>query len=203
MAMEADSPARDWNGKLELIGRRLAPADAVRMPPTRDHKTAAVLLPLIIRDGEVAMLYTRRNDRMKTHAGQVAFPGGRLDMRDQDLASAALRETYEEVGIHPAKIHMLGSFPGRRTMQSDIMVTPFVGAVREGAEIKADPKEVAEIFYVPLAALRDHRHRQKIQPAGAVRLGQQPAIVYDGQTIWGLTYYLTLSFLGLIADSGL
>jgi 8-oxo-dGTP pyrophosphatase MutT (NUDIX family) len=201
--MEANSLPRDWDGKLELIRRRLAPADAVRMPPTRDRKTAAVLLPLIVRDGELAMLYTRRNDRMKTHAGQVAFPGGRLDMRDLDLASAALRETYEEVGIHPAHIHMLGSFPGRRTMQSDIMVTPFVGAVRDGAEIKADPKEVAEIFYVPLAALRDHRHRQKISSVGAARPGKQPAIVYEGYTIWGLTYYLTLSFLGLIADSGL
>jgi 8-oxo-dGTP pyrophosphatase MutT (NUDIX family) len=202
MAMEADSPARDWDGKFELIRRRLAPADAVRMPPTRDHKTAAVLLPLIVRDGNLAMLYTRRNDRMKTHAGQVAFPGGRLDMSDLDLASAALRETYEEVGIHPAKIHMLGSFPGRRTMQSEIMVTPFVGAVRDGAEIKADPKEVAEIFYVPLAALRDRRYRQRFRPDGAARLGEQPAIIYDGYTIWGLTYYLTLSFLGLIADSG-
>jgi 8-oxo-dGTP pyrophosphatase MutT (NUDIX family) len=203
MAMEADTPPGALGDKLELIRRRLAPADAVRMPPTRDHKTAAVLLPLMVRDGEFEMLYTRRNDRMKTHAGQVAFPGGRLDMRDLDLVSAALRETYEEVGIHPSKIHVLGSFPGRRTMQSEIMVTPFVGAVRDGAEIQADPKEVAEIFYVPLAALRDRRYRQRVQPAGAARLGKQPAIVYDGYTIWGLTYYLTLSFLGLIADTGI
>ena len=100
--------------------------------------------------------------------GQVAFPGGRLDMRDLDLVSAALRETYEEVGIHPAKIHMLGSFPGRRTMQSDIMVTPFVGA-RFGMAPKsgADPKEVAEIFYVPLAALRDRRYRQRDSALGS------------------------------------
>jgi 8-oxo-dGTP pyrophosphatase MutT (NUDIX family) len=201
--MEPDSSASSWEARLELIRRKLAPADAVRMPPTRGHKTAAVLLPLIVRDGKLAILYTRRNDRLKTHAGQVAFPGGRLDMRDQDLVSAALRETYEEVGIHPAKIHVLGSFPGRRTLQSDIMVTPFVGAVKDGAEIKADPKEVAEIFYVPLSALRDHRYRKGIRPDGATRLGEQPAIVFEGYTIWGLTYYLTLAFLGLIADSGI
>ena len=140
---------------------------------------------------------------MKTHAGQVAFPGGRLDLTDQDLVSAALRETDEEVGIHPAKIHMLGSFPGRRTLQTDIMVTPFVGVISNGAETQADPKEVAEIFYVPLAALRDKRYGTKVQPAGSTRLGQLPAIVYEGHTIWGLTYYLTLSFLGLIADTGL
>jgi 8-oxo-dGTP pyrophosphatase MutT (NUDIX family) len=198
--MVADPLTNTFDDTLELIRRRLGPADAVPLPSTRDHKVAAVLLPLAIRDGALAMLYTRRNDRMKTHPGQVAFPGGRLDPSDQDLVSAALRETYEEVGIHPADIHILGGFPGRRTLQSDIMVTPFVGTVREGAETVADPKEVAEIFYVPLEALRDKRYRTKFKPSGSVRLGQQPAIVYQGQTIWGLTYYLTLSFLGLIAD---
>jgi 8-oxo-dGTP pyrophosphatase MutT (NUDIX family) len=196
-------PANGLSAKLELVRRRLAPADAVPLPPTREHKAAAVLLPLMVHGGESTLLYTRRNDHMKTHAGQVAFPGGRLDLTDQDLVSAALRETYEEVGIHPAKIHVLGSFPGRRTLQTDIMVTPFVGVISNGAETQADPKEVAEIFYVPLAALRDRRYRTKVQPAGSTRLGQLPAIVYEGHTIWGLTYYLTMSFLGLIADTGL
>jgi 8-oxo-dGTP pyrophosphatase MutT (NUDIX family) len=196
-------PANGLSAKLELVRRRLAPADAVPLPPTREHKAAAVLLPLMVHGGESTLLYTRRNDHMKTHAGQVAFPGGRLDLTDQDLVSAALRETYEEVGIHPAKIHVLGSFPGRRTLQTDIMVTPFVGVISNGAETQADPKEVAEIFYVPLAALRDRRYRTKVQPAGSTRIGQLPAIVYEGHTIWGLTYYLTMSFLGLIADTGL
>ncbi|HEX4210501.1 MAG TPA: CoA pyrophosphatase [Candidatus Binataceae bacterium] len=201
--MSADPLVNGFADKLELIRQRLAPADAVPLPPTREHKAAAVLLPLTVRGGELALLFTRRNDRMKTHAGQVAFPGGRLDLSDQDLVSAALRETYEEVGIHPAQIHVLGSFPGRRTLQTDIMVTPFVGVVADGAGTVADPKEVAEIFYVPLGALRDKRYRTKVQPAGSTRIGQLPAIVYEGQTIWGLTYYLTLSFLGLIADTGL
>ncbi|HUN58354.1 MAG TPA: CoA pyrophosphatase [Candidatus Binataceae bacterium] len=201
--MTTEPPTIGFDDKLELVRRRLAPADSVPLPPTREHRAAAVLLPLTVRDGEMALLYTRRNDRMKTHAGQVAFPGGRLDRSDQDLVSAALRETYEEVGIHPAKIHVLGSFPGRRTLQTNIMVTPFVGAISDGAETEPDPKEVAEIFYVPLAALRDRRYRTKVEPAGSTRLGQLPAIIYEGQTIWGLTYYLTLSFLGLIADTGL
>lgn len=201
--MSDDPNANGLSEKLELVRRRLAPAVAVPLPPTHDHKAAAVLLPLMVRGGEPTLLYTRRNDRMKTHAGQVAFPGGRLDRTDKDLVSAALRETYEEVGIHPTKIHVLGTFPGRRTLQTDIMVTPFVGAVSDEAETLADPKEVAEIFYVPLTALRDKRYRTKIRPAGAARLGDQAAIVYKGQTIWGLTYYLTLSFLGLIADTGL
>jgi 8-oxo-dGTP pyrophosphatase MutT (NUDIX family) len=201
--MSYDPLTNGIGGKLQLIRRRLAPADAVPMPPTREHKAAAVLLPLTMHGGELTLLYTRRNDRMKTHAGQVAFPGGRLDRTDQDLVSAALRETYEEVGIHPSKIHVLGSFPGRRTLQTDIMVTPFVGAVSDDAEAQPDPKEVAEIFYVPLAALRDRRYRTRVEPSGSTRLGQLPAIVYEGQTIWGLTYYLTMSFLGLIADSGL
>jgi 8-oxo-dGTP pyrophosphatase MutT (NUDIX family) len=199
----SDDLSPNWlNDRLELVRRRLAPADAVPLPPAREHKAAAVLIPLTLREGEVALLYTRRNDRMKTLAGQVAFPGGRLDRTDQDLVSAALRETYEEVGIHPTKIHVLGSFPGRRTLQTDMMVTPFVGMVSDGAEMQPDPKEVAEIFFVPLAALRDKRYRTTGEPDGSVRRGQLPAIAYQGKIIWGLTYYLTLSFLGLIADTG-
>ncbi|MGA2410455.1 MAG: CoA pyrophosphatase [Candidatus Binataceae bacterium] len=202
--MDANPPSiTTLHDKLELIRRRLAPADAVPMPPTRGHKAAAVLLPLVDHNGSASILYTRRADRMKTHPGQVAFPGGRLDLTDKDLVSAALRETYEEVGIRPSDIHVLGSFAGRRTLATNIMVTPFVGAVSEGAETRPDPKEVAEIFYVPIAALRDKRYRTKAKPVLSTRIGELPAIVYEGQTIWGLTYYLTMSFLGLIAGTGL
>jgi len=202
--MDANAPAAtSLNDKFELIRQRLSPAASMPLPAMREQRAAAVLLPLVDRGGVPSMLYTRRADRLKSHPGQVAFPGGRLDRGDHDLVSAALRETHEEVGIHPSDVDVLGGFAGRRTLATNIMVTPFVGAILDGSKARPDPKEVAEIFYVPLAALRDKRYRTKVQPALSTRVGELPAITFEGYTIWGLTYYLTLSFLGLIAGTGL
>ncbi len=92
---------------------------------------------------------------------------------------------------------MLGSFEGRTTRLEQIFVTPFVGLVHGPVEMRPDPKEVAEIFEVPLGALRDRRHRGHYQWKINGAATNQPAILYGGQTIWGLTYYLTLRFLEL------
>lgn len=194
--IETDSPSlRDYLARLR---RKLADPASVPLPlPGAKRKAAAVLLPLIERAEGLHLLYTRRSDRLSSHRGQVAFPGGRFDHRDPHLMAAALRETHEEIGIEPRAIEILGSFEGRTTRATEIFVTPFVGLVHEPFVLRPDPKEVAEIFEVPLAALRDRRYRGhhdwRINGAPA----RQPAILYGGQTIWGLTYYLTLRFLEL------
>src|SRR5438552_12480178 len=101
---------------LESLRRKLARADTVPAPAAgSERKAAAVLLPLVERDGELRLLYTRRSDRLASHRGQVAFPGGRLDRRDPHLLAAALRETHEEIGIEPHRVEVLGSFEGQRT----------------------------------------------------------------------------------------
>ncbi|HVC43579.1 MAG TPA: CoA pyrophosphatase, partial [Candidatus Binataceae bacterium] len=97
---------------LERLRRRLSPAASVARPAPGEKRAAAVLVPLLNRgDGRIDVLYTRRSDRLTSHRGQVAFPGGRFDRRDSDLLDAALRETHEEVGIAPALVRVLGSFP--------------------------------------------------------------------------------------------
>jgi len=185
---------------LENLRSKLARADAVPAPAAgSERKAAAVLLPLVEREGELHILYTRRSDRLASHRGQVAFPGGRFDRRDPHLLAAALRETHEEVGIEPHRVEVLGSFEGQRTHSTDIMVTPFVGMVKGSPELRPDPKEVAEIFHVPLSALRDRRYRGHYRWQNNGFTTRHPAIVYDGQTIWGLTYALTLKFLA-VAD---
>lgn len=180
------------------LRRKLTRAESVPLPkPGAERAAAAVLVPIVERTDGLRVIYTRRSDRLSSHRGQVAFPGGRFDRRDPHLLAAALRETHEEVGIAPHHIEVLGSFEGRTTRAEQIFVTPFVGLVHEAAELHPDPKEVAEIFEVPLAALRDRRYRghYRWQINGAA--ANQPAILFGGQTIWGLTYYLTLRFLEL------
>jgi 8-oxo-dGTP pyrophosphatase MutT (NUDIX family) len=192
----------DLREYLDGLRRRLKAIHAVPPPrPGAEKKAAAVLVPLFHRDGDLHVLYTRRSDRLASHRGQVAFPGGRFDRRDPDLAAAALRETHEEVGIHPRHVEMLGSFEGRRTYSTDIMVTPFVGIVHGAPELRPDPKEVAEIFDVPLLALSDPRYRGHYQWRDNGYSSRRPAILYGGQVIWGLTYELTLTFLQLTAST--
>lgn len=187
---------------LDGLRRKLGRAEAVPAPkPGMERKAAAVLVPLIERDGGLHVLYTRRSDRLASHRGQVAFPGGRFDRRDPHLLAAALRETHEEVGIPPHHVEVLGSFEGRRTHSTEILVTPFVGIVRGTPELRPDPKEVAEIFDVPLGALSDPTYRGYHKHANNGYTARHPAILYAGQVIWGLTYYLTMTFLELTASA--
>ncbi len=186
---------------LDNLRRKLKGVETVPLPAADDRKVAAVLVPLMHRNGGgFDVLYTRRSDRLASHRGQVAFPGGRFDHRDANLMAAALRETHEEVGIAPDLVRVLGTFPGLRTRATNIAVTPFVGVIEGDPLLTPDPKEVAEIFRVPLEALSDRRYRDSYrwQRPGASSPADFPAIRYGGQVIWGLTYSLTLTFLKLL-----
>jgi 8-oxo-dGTP pyrophosphatase MutT (NUDIX family) len=186
---------------LEQMRSSLSPADTVPLPaPGEASKSAAVLVPFIMRDGELHVLYTRRSDRLNSHRGQVAFPGGRFDKHDPSLLATALRETHEEIGIESRSIEILGSFEGRQTNRTEIFVTPFVGLIRPPFELRPDPWEVAEIFDVPLDALTARRYRGYYDWEIDGIKTHQPAILYRGQVIWGLTYYLTLRLLELVRD---
>jgi 8-oxo-dGTP pyrophosphatase MutT (NUDIX family) len=188
---------------VERLRCRLQRADSIERPhPGTELKAAAVLLPLLRRDGQLRLLYTRRSDRLASHRGEVAFPGGRFDRRDPHLLAAALREAHEEVGIEPQAVDVLGSFEGRRTHSTDIMVTPFVGLVRGTPELRPDPKEVAEVFDVPLSLLANPRYRGAYQWQRNGTTSDRPAILYRGHVIWGLTYELTIGFLELLLRLG-
>jgi hypothetical protein len=102
------------------------------------------------------------------------------------------------VGIEPKEVDVLGTFEGRRTHSTDIMVTPFVGLVRGTPELRPDPKEVAEIFDVPLSVLANPRYRGAYHWRRNGTTSDRPAVLYQGQVIWGLTYELTMRFLELL-----
>jgi 8-oxo-dGTP pyrophosphatase MutT (NUDIX family) len=161
---------------------------------------AAVLMPLFARDGELHIVYIRRSDHVASHRGQVAFPGGRVEAIDATLLDAALREAHEEVGLDPATVDVIGGLPTMHTAASGIIVAPFVGVIPTDAGLKADPSEVAEIFDVPLSALRDPQFRGDYEwkPDGRERASKFPAILYGGQVIWGLTLRITINLLEIL-----
>ncbi|HYK63640.1 MAG TPA: CoA pyrophosphatase [Patescibacteria group bacterium] len=192
----------DFHRHVETIRRKLATVT----PPPREalankNNAAAVLIPMFERRDELHIVYIRRSDRVASHRGQVAFPGGRVDPVDTTLLDAALREAHEEVGIHPATVDVVGPLATMHTATSGIIVAPFVGVIPPDAPMRPQLSEVAEIFDVPLSALRDPSYRGDYEwttDGPAARTGKFPAILYGGQTIWGLTYRITLNLLELI-----
>jgi 8-oxo-dGTP pyrophosphatase MutT (NUDIX family) len=134
------------------------------------------------------LLFTRRTQDVLTHKGQISFPGGSQDPGDADLLATALRETQEEVGIPAEAIEILGELDDTLTAASYFLVTPFVGLYRGGLDaLRPEPREVAQVLSVPLAALRDPR----ILREESFEVDGRPQPVYFYQhgpdVIWGAT----------------
>lgn len=189
---------RDHIDKLRRALHQTDPND--RTAPDAVTREAAVLVPIIERDGDLNIVFIRRSDIVESHRGQVAFPGGRVDPVDTTLLDTALREAREEVGIERHIVDVLGGFPTMSTVSSGMRVAPFVAVLTQSVDYKIDPIEVAEVFEVPLKVLSDARYRglyewrrDKDRPSSNF-----PAIFYSGQTIWGLTLRITESLLEIM-----
>jgi len=131
-----------------------------------DHpRPASVLVPLVMRDRPTVLL-TQRTDHLKSHAGQISFPGGRREPSDPTPESTALREAQEEVGLSPDRVELLGQLP-TYTTGTGFIVTPVVGLLQPSSPTKplsglqGDPGEVADIFEVPLDFLMNPAHHQR------------------------------------------
>jgi 8-oxo-dGTP pyrophosphatase MutT (NUDIX family) len=158
---------------------RIVPTGAVPRP-------AAVLVPVVAAEGSLSLLLTLRMPHLASHAGQVAFPGGRIDAADADAVAAALRETEEETGIASAFIEPLGFLDTYLTGTS-YRVVPVVGLVRRGFTLAAHAGEVADIFEVPLAFLMNPEHHltHSREWQGSRRFYY--AMPYGERYIWGAT----------------
>lgn len=153
----------------------------------REPIPAAVLMPIVARDGRLTLLLTLRTDHLNDHAGQVSLPGGRIEPYDGGVVAAALRETEEEVGLQRHHLEVLGTLPDYVT-GTGYRVTPVVALAQPPFELHADPFEVAEIFEVPLAFLMDggnHQRRTAQLPDGRRRTFY--AMPYQRYFIWGAT----------------
>lgn len=161
-------------------------------------KPAAVLVPLIETASGFSVLLTKRAKVLKRHAGQVAFPGGRMEASDSDAVSCALRETEEETGLMRGSVEILGQLDPYLTI-TGYEVTPIVGAVTPPLDLKPDPIEVAEIFQVPLDFLMDptNHHRVEREYNGLKRAYY--AMPYGEQYIWGATAGMILNLFEVLS----
>lgn len=125
----------------------------------RPPAAASVLIPLVMRASGLQLLLTRRADHLREHAGQISFPGGRVEPEDGNAIETALRETVEEIGLHRSHIEIIGQLPIYTTVTA-FQVTPVVALVRPGFELELDAFEVAEAFEVPLQFLMTPAHHQ-------------------------------------------
>jgi 8-oxo-dGTP pyrophosphatase MutT (NUDIX family) len=151
-------------------------------------KRAAVLVPLVERDGVLHVLLTQRTDHLANHAGQISFPGGRAEEFDSSPIETALREAEEEIGLSRRHVDIVGVLPEHVT-GTGYRVTPVVAIVNPPFELAADPNEVAGIFEVPLAFLMNGANHQRLSvelPEGQGRRSFY-AMPYESYFIWGAT----------------
>lgn len=156
---------------------------------------AGVLVPLFERrDTGISLLLTRRAADLKHHAGQVSFPGGRMEAGDADIAATALRETYEEVGIPSERIAVIGYLMPMPTI-TGYAVTPVVGLVDDSAEILPDTREVETAFEVPLAFLLDPANQRIVmRELNGCRV-PMAEYHYAGERIWGATAFIIIQLI--------
>lgn len=147
---------------------------------------AGVLVPLVDRPEGLTILLTRRTTHLSAHAGQISFPGGRVDPGDADAVAAALRETEEEVGLTPDRIEILGRLDTYH-VRTGFEVTPVVGLLRPPFELVLDAFEVAEAFEVPLGFILDPANHQRQSRSENGQERQFWAMPYGKYFIWGAT----------------
>lgn len=168
----------------------------------REPSGAAVLMPLVRRAGQLTLLLTRRTDHLRDHAGQISFPGGRVEPEDDGPVATALRETEEEIGLARRHIEVIGQLPVYSTVTA-FQVTPVVALVEPDFTLQLDSFEVAEAFEVPLAFLMDpahHRHH-RFELGGVERrfLSMPWQTAEREYFIWGATAAMLRNFYRLLA----
>ena len=147
---------------------------------------AAVLVPIVHRPDGMRLLFTQRTPHLDDHAGQISFPGGRVEPGEADREETALRETEEEIGLPRAAVTVLGRLP-EYAIPSGFRITPVVGWVEPPFDLKPDPFEVAGVFEAPLEHFLDPANYQRREYRFRGKHRHYMAVPYEGHYIWGAT----------------
>ena len=177
-----------------------APAEAIermRASLPKERIPAAVLVPLVEREAGLTVLLTQRAATLKDHAGQISFPGGRIEPTDADAWHAALREAHEEIGLSESFVEFAGYLPDH-WVGTGFRVTPAVGFVSPRYQLRIAEAEVHDVFEVPLDFILDAaNHKSRMRQMGDVTL-EVYDIPYGGRNIWGATAGMLMTLRRLL-----
>ncbi len=167
------------------------------------RRRSAVLIPLYEHEGQYFVLFTRRTEEVNYHKGQTCFPGGKISRKDNTARDTALRESFEEIGLKPEDVEILGELDDMYTVASDFIISPFVGVIPGTYNFIKNPREVKDIIRIPLSAFwKDTRFW--LEGATIIGADGQPHdfdahfFDYKGELVWGATARILKGFLDLI-----
>lgn len=163
-------------------------------------KPAAVLIPLVDREEGMTVLLTKRAKHLKTHSGQVSFPGGRCEPEDKDAMATALRETEEEVGIDRSHIEVLGAMEDYETI-TGYVITPVVAIIQPEFDLNVDAGEVAEAFELPLEYILDERNHELQSRIWNDQRRYYYVLANEKHNVWGATAAMLVRFAKVINEA--
>jgi 8-oxo-dGTP pyrophosphatase MutT (NUDIX family) len=188
--------------RAQIVAQQDANVPLYVHPPQHRPVPAAVLVPLVDRPDGLTLLFTQRTAHLHDHAGQISFPGGRVDENDVDRIATALREAQEETGLNPSHVHIIGQLPDY-DIPTGFRVTPVVGWVEPPFELKPDPFEVADVFEVPLHFFLDPANHRRHSDVREGRTRHYYSMPYGNRNIWGATAGMLYSLFQILTADAL
>jgi 8-oxo-dGTP pyrophosphatase MutT (NUDIX family) len=192
-ALQADADTAARLDRLYQLLHQRSRRDIDVAPPLA---RAGVLVPIFLARHGPELLFTRRTDTVLTHKGQISFPGGQQEESDRELVETALRESYEEIGLEPSRVTVLGELDDVFTSVSGFVITPVVGVVTGGIhDLTPAPDEVRSVFLVPITTLEDssvHRTETRVFEDQRYRIHYYSV---EDDIIWGATGRVVYQFL--------
>lgn len=167
--------------------------------PSTALRPAAVLVPIVDHPAGMTVLLTQRTAHLTAHAGQIAFPGGRIEADDADAIAAALRESREEVGLAADCVRVIGRLD-KYVTGTGFEIAPVVGLVSPPLALSIDPFEVAEAFEVPLSFILDRRNHQRVERQSGAGRRFFFVLPYEGRNIWGATAGILVNLAEVLAE---
>ena len=185
---------------IELIRDKLGSRSIDRINDGElSFKHAGVLIPLLVENGELKILFTKRTDVVEHHKGQISFPGGSVDEEDASIEETALREAHEEIGLRREDVEILGRTDDTLTLVSSFIIYPFVGLIPYPYDFIINTAEVERLIIAPLEAFGQGKSGTRgygFEFEGGVY--DTPTYPYDGEVIWGATARIIENFMDII-----
>ena len=167
-----------------------------------DYPEAGILVPVTDDENNPEMIFTLRSANLKTHRGQVSYPGGKRDPEDSSLAATALRETHEEIGLPPDQVDVIA--PLSQVMSRyGILVTPYVGVVPGYHPVVPNPYEIESVFRVPLSFFLEDRRERTDALSFLNHTFYVPCYRWERYQIWGLSAVVLVDFMNAVYDAGI